>query len=492
MRRQIWLMFTLCIVTIIRVYRIEQPLWLDELYGYNLAKKGFEAIIHNSWTDPHPPFYYLIEWIISGFGHIRSESGWRWLPLLCGVLTIFVIWHIISDMGDSVISTAVCLMAATLPTLVFYSQEARPFSLLVLLASLSMWFTIALLRRASMGRLWIGWSVITLLGLHTGYSYLMVAGIQIAFLGYFYHRLAVWRTATMAIIVGGALALLPFARSSLGQIASNHANTQALSLWRTLQTLLAGEPIRYGLSPSHIIFPLLALGLCVIATIEGIRLRDNRIAYLVIQIAVPMGGFFALSPLLHIRLPLPEAKQFIVLIPSLLVLLANGIIALNRRLGHRTGYMLSIALCGTMVVLNAMGLRSYWTHPKSPEGLAVIKLRSDLKLGENVVSLHYSLNYALKFYTSDIPIYAYPEPQEEGFRYQLTNSEHILDFPASPKWKTAKDIRASGTFWILAHSTAYREPIDSLISGCQIVERETFEALNGSHEMMKVDCPAPR
>jgi len=475
-----------------RLYKIDSPLWLDEIYGYRLAQLGFEGIIQNSWTDPHPPLYYFMQWVVSGFGYSRSEIIWRLIPLLSGVLLVPMLGIIVEDITDSFTSIIICLIVATSPSLVYFSQEARPVAFLVLLASISMWFTVTILRNAFVGRLWIGWIIISLLGLYTGYAYLMVAGIQLAFLGLCYYRHVVWRIASIIIIVG-LFVLLPFMTSSLIRVASHHVSSEPLTLWRTLQTLFAGEPLRYGFSLSHSIFPLVVIGLCIAACIRTIKLGDNRLAYLIVQVALPMIVFFALSPLLSIRLPLPEAKQFILLMPAFLVLMANGIAELRQWFGHRKGFLVAIVLCGAMVFLNAIGLQSYWSSPKSPEGLTVLKLLDNLQPGENVVSLHYSTDYALGFYTSGIPIYRSPRQDGESYRYQLTDSEHIFDSASMPPiWKGTEDIRASGKFWILAHSTVYREPVASLILGCQIVEQDTFFALNGSFELMKVECPVHR
>lgn len=81
-----WTIFgiVLLIAFAIRVYKIDSPLWLDEIYGYRLAKLGFEAIIQSSWTDAHPPLYCLLQLIISGFGYIQTEIGWRWPSSLNG------------------------------------------------------------------------------------------------------------------------------------------------------------------------------------------------------------------------------------------------------------------------------------------------------------------------------------------------------------------------------------------------------------------------
>jgi hypothetical protein len=473
----------------LRLYKIDTPLWLDEIYGYRLAKLGFTAIIQNSWTDPHPPLYYLIHWVVSGFGQVNSEIGWRWLPLLSGTLAIFVIGSLVREIVDYRTSIMVCVVAATSPSLIFYSQEARPFAFLLLLSSLSMWLTITIFRNPSTNKLWIAWTSITLVGLYSGYAYLMVAGIQIVFLGFYYYQSRVWRVSII-LVSGGLFALLPFAASSLRRVALQHISSEPITFWRTLQTVFAGESLRYGVSLSHTVFPLLVVGLCVIAVIRAKKLQDYRLGYCIIQVTLPMGLFFALSPLLGIRLPLPEAKQFVILMPALFVLIASGFAEL--RSWQRHGFFLALVIGGVMVLLNASGLQSYWSHYKSPEGFAVLRLRDNLQPGEGVVSLHYSLTYALGFYTANTPIYLNPKQDGATYWYQMTESEHVFDwFSREANEQGVEDIQARGRFWILAHSTLYRESMASLISGCRLVEQETFFALNNSFEITLVECVPP-
>ena len=225
------------------------------------------------------------------------------------------------------------------------------------------------------------------------------------------------------------------------------------------------------------------MGLCIAASIRAIRLCDSRLVYFILQVTLPISAFFTLSPFFGIRLPPAEAKQFIVLLPVFLVLIASGIAELHHWLGYRNGSLLAITICGVMILLNTTGLQSYWSNPKSIEGLAVLGVNEKLQAGENIVSLHYSLNYALGFYTPDAPIYLNPKKDGNSYKYQLASSE------IPNLWREAEDIRASGKFWILAHVNAYREPIASLISGCQIIDQETFSVRNGAFEIMKVECP---
>jgi uncharacterized membrane protein YhaH (DUF805 family) len=471
-----------------RLNKIDSPLWLDEIFGYRLARLGFPAIVQNSWNDPHPPLYYVTQWLVTGFGYIKSEIAWRCTSLLSGIVTIFVLRRTTNEIAGFYTSIAVSLFAATSPSLVFYSQEARPFSLLVLIAAVSMQLTIGLLSNPSENKLWIGWTITSLAGVYTGYAYAMLIVVQIMLLGVFgYRRSSYWVSCT--IVLGGLSVLVPFAASSLSRVAGQHINSEPLSLWRTLQTLLAGEPLRYGISVAHTIVPLLTLGLLTAAAIRAFRLRDRKLIYLIVQVALPLIAFFAFSLWFSINLPLPEAKQFLALLPAFFLLLACGIQELIQRLGPRNGLAIGMAMFTIATSLNVIGLSSYWTHPKSPEGLLVIELQDRLQNGESIVSLHYSLNYALGFYSQQALIYFDPNQLSDAFNYRVSDSQHILDLPLpQQKWATTEDIRSQGRFWILANSAVYREPITSLVSGCRMTDHVIVSAINGSFEMMKVDC----
>jgi hypothetical protein len=172
--------------------------------------------------------------------------------------------------------------------------------------------------------------------------------------------------------------------------------------------------------------------------------------------------------------------------------MAVGLEDLRERVGHNAGDFLVLGLCGIMIFLNVIGLKAYWYNPKSPEGLAISWMHDRFQPGESVVSLHYSLSYALCFYTSDIPVYLNPKEDDGGYKYRLTDTDHIFSLSLeSPDWKDTENIKAGDAFWILTHAKVAREPIASLVAGCDLTEQERFVARNGSFEVMKVECTHP-
>src|SRR4051812_3769889 len=77
------------VALILRSFRLaNNPMWLDELYGYQLGQRGLEAILRNSYFVPHPPMFYVLQYVASGFGTFHSEWGWRWLSVVSGAISV--------------------------------------------------------------------------------------------------------------------------------------------------------------------------------------------------------------------------------------------------------------------------------------------------------------------------------------------------------------------------------------------------------------------
>jgi len=130
----------------LRVYHLgRESLWLDEGGSVRLAQLAPTGIITEVIGNFHPPLYFLLlhGWIaISG----ASEFSVRLLSALIGTCSIFLIYRV----GRLFFNQSVGIMAALLLCLsrfhIFYSQEARMYSLLVLLTLASMYYFIKLIR----------------------------------------------------------------------------------------------------------------------------------------------------------------------------------------------------------------------------------------------------------------------------------------------------------------------------------------------------------
>src|SRR5205085_12080443 len=122
----------------------------------------FTTLVHVPSSEATPPLYYALAWLWTKlFG--SGEVGIRSLSALLGTATIPVAWWA----GRTLVVRAAGLGAAALvafsPYMVWYSQEARAYALLVLLCAASVGFFAEALR-ARGGRAVAWWAVVSALG----------------------------------------------------------------------------------------------------------------------------------------------------------------------------------------------------------------------------------------------------------------------------------------------------------------------------------------
>ena len=241
----------------------QQSFWIDEAATWNVVHGGFGHVISTiPRTESTPPLYYVLVWAWSrAFG--IGEVGLRSFSALCGTLTIPVVW----ELGRRVLSTRAGLIAAGItavnPLLIWFSQEARAYSLLVLLSALSLWALSRVIERPERGRLAV-WGLICALALCTHYFAAFVVGpegvVLVAWL-WRQRRLNPWPVACALLpvaVMAGALA--PLAVHQNDGRASYISYYSGSLGYRFLQ-LGKEDIIGYG-QPAKLV--LTALGACVV------------------------------------------------------------------------------------------------------------------------------------------------------------------------------------------------------------------------------------
>ncbi len=107
-------------------------LWLDEALSVNIASAPLGQLVEHLKHDGHPPLYYAIlhGWMgVFGSGDIsvRGLSG------LFGLLTLPLVWIIGRRKGGPTLGWVAVAVVAVSPFAVRYSDEARMYSLVMLL-----------------------------------------------------------------------------------------------------------------------------------------------------------------------------------------------------------------------------------------------------------------------------------------------------------------------------------------------------------------------
>jgi mannosyltransferase len=156
-------------------------------------------------TESTPPLYYLLAWLWSQlFG--LGEVGLRSFSALLGAATIPVVWAIGRRLVGERTGVIAALLVAVNPLLIWYSQEARAYALLVLLTALSLLLLLRALEQPSRGRL-VAWGCVGALALATHYfAFFVLAAELLVYVRARGVRSAVPAVAPMAIT---GIALLP-------------------------------------------------------------------------------------------------------------------------------------------------------------------------------------------------------------------------------------------------------------------------------------------
>lgn len=162
----------LAIATGLRLFQVgAAPLWYDETFSAWLARLPLLDMLKATAGDVHPPLYQLIIWPI---GQLGGGPFWLRLPsVIFSVAGLYLLWLICKQLKLSDTTSLIAVgLAAITPLDIHFSQEARQYALLQMLALSGV---LAVLRRRW---LWIGITGAALLYTHNyGLFYLAAMGV---------------------------------------------------------------------------------------------------------------------------------------------------------------------------------------------------------------------------------------------------------------------------------------------------------------------------
>jgi mannosyltransferase len=325
---------------------------------YGLGHQGFwfdeantVALVHFSpgkmlglipQSESTPPLYYCVAWVwarIFGYG----EAGLRSLSAVAGVLTIPLAYGAAAKLISRRAGVVTAALTACSPLLIWYSQEARSYELLVALTALSL-LAFADARAAPTPRALTFWVVACALALATHYFAAVAIVPQAALLLYERRGERPVRTA-VAIVALCGLALIPLAISQNGTGNDSWIAHAVLGarLRQIVPQFLIGTnaPDRRLLKDLAFALAVVALGLLAVRTGPAER-RPALVAGglalsgFALSLVLIVAGFDDLITRNIIALWLPAA-----------ILLAGGLAASR---APAIGAMVTVALCAIGII----------------------------------------------------------------------------------------------------------------------------------------------
>ncbi|MGZ4262242.1 MAG: glycosyltransferase family 39 protein [Solirubrobacteraceae bacterium] len=166
----VWALIGLvALAALIRVLVIDnQSFWMDEALTAYETHSSFGGMLGTvAHVETTPPLYFVLVW---AWAHLfgSSEVGLRSLSTLAGIALVPIAFVTARELVSRWAGVLAAAFVAVNPFLVWYSQEARAYSLLTLLSGTGMLLAIRAVKRPG-GRLYAGWALASALALATHY-----------------------------------------------------------------------------------------------------------------------------------------------------------------------------------------------------------------------------------------------------------------------------------------------------------------------------------
>jgi uncharacterized membrane protein len=459
----------------LRFYRLgHQSLWMDEVLTATNADHSLSQLLFDSSVDRNfPPLYTaLIHLVQQWLG--KADVVLRLPSAIAGTLSVPILYAgVRSELGERTALLSALLLAIS-PFHVWYSQEARPYALLVLLGLVALWCAARFVERPD-SRAWLAGFVLA--GAAAFYCHLVAAPFLLVLVGYLLARVRpadrVWAAASIFALgvlllpqvlqfvstppLGSANPDYRFNPTHLGYTAWAFAT--GYSLGPSLLELRQGMQ---GLAP-YLVLVVPVMGVIGAVSVLGARMvwKDQREAFWLLAgwfvgpIAFAVAGAATTAHPYNVR-------YAILAMPGALVLLGAGLLAMKP---------LAIRTVSTLVVLaiSASSLINYYSAPKyhrEDNRAAVHFLNANAGAGDLVVASAPYTALPLRYYRlrHDLELVRYPETG--------------MLVPGQPARELGPLLRGRDRVWLFLSRTFHSDPdgeIEKYV-GSALMLRQEFKA----------------
>jgi mannosyltransferase len=325
-----------------------RSLWFDEALSGAIARLSGSQVLTNAVGSSHPPGYYFLLHLLRGLG--GSEFALRFPSAWCSLAATALVARLGRDLLGRRGARFAALGMALAPFQIYYAQEARMYSLAILLSAGAIWMFRKGTREGDRWA-WLAYGLAVSLGLYVHYYMgLVVLALHLWLL---LDRGLVRRALPALPVVDGliALAFLPQLvqfRTEAGEFLGSarwRVVPHPLEPLRTLHYLLFGHIMPLWIVPVGL---FLILSLVATVLLSVLRRRDRVAWMLVIVVSLPILVAWLVSLFVT---PVYVERSFAVVTPALLLLLARGVMIAPRRspMPYLGGALLVLMIVGTVL-----------------------------------------------------------------------------------------------------------------------------------------------
>ena len=323
------------------IYIGKQSLWIDETGTYELMIGSISSIIKKLTIEFAPPFYYIFPKIsLYVFG--KNEFAMRLPSVIFGILSIFMIYKLGKYLFNNKAGLISALILATNPLNIATSQNARPYSLSILLTLISIFYFFKILKEGKIKN-WIFYIISSALLIYTHPFNLFIILIQNVYMLIIYRKnfimLRNWFLSQLILFI----LYLPWLSVTISAIF-NAAEIYYYGISPSLFKLLRVFPRFSGYAPNEVnkylqvfnlelnftdwlwIFCLLLICfvffISFVKAVINIKKNKNSIFFLLLFLILPVLIIFLIS---KIYTPLFEDKYFLTSSIALYLIVGYGI-----------------------------------------------------------------------------------------------------------------------------------------------------------------------
>jgi len=415
----------------LRVHQLDNfSFWQDE--GLTPLRAGYsipeilsnEVPIQEAVTqDTHPPLYFLL---IHATRQIFGESDFSYrLPsVLASVLLIPLMFQFGRIVSGRKAGGIAAVLATFNPLMIWYSQEARMYTLLILFATVASY---ALWRglHSSKALRWLGIYI-----LFAGAAFLThyTAIFLIAFQALLWFWL-LWKRGQRRLIIGaailGLLVLIPFIPYTIPRIFSGAENNYFyVSPLIMLQDVVHGFGMGFTTDFSQISIRLLDIfvGIILILGVFGAYRRSGGWLLPVFMVGYLLSVVVGLAAGSLIK-PMYQGMRHIIAGSSAFILLLSlGVVTIPKRPRWLPSAAMALLLIGPLISLNNFYNEDSYAKDEVRELIAYIEKRAgdrDIVVYNNAILLAFHWHYQQR---DDLPVTAlpvYPYPADENTTAKL-------------------------------------------------------------------------
>ncbi|MFH1435460.1 MAG: glycosyltransferase family 39 protein [Pseudomonadota bacterium] len=357
----------------------------DEAYYILLAQEAPAKLLSDLSQGAHPPLYFLcLHYWTSLFG--ITETAARLLSVVFGTAMVAAIYRVGSRLFSREAGLYAAALACLSPLHVFYSREARMYTLVPLL---SLWAFYLLIRALKEDRAkdWAGLALCLCAGAYThNYGLFLLPAAALAML----LPCSAGRRSRLALaLAAAALCYLPWMGTILKQAASPGLKWigpffKQLPPWaavlRSLEVMGSGgiyQTLNYSLSlQTDLRWPAAAVYAILLGKAAAAARRDDTgkiaFSFLLVPLAIPWAVSLASSPIYV------AGRYDMIALPFYLLIIAWGISRFTRPWKR--------AFLSAAIILSAYSLYAlYFRSPLMPSRQQADYLRQQVKSGDSIV-----------------------------------------------------------------------------------------------------------